>query len=198
MNLENLDLSLLQTYGFEEEYRNGEVIFNEGDECKNLGIILEGEAKIITYTYQDKEEVITNLNKGDLFGQFVLFSKHNNYVGTCIALRKTKILFLTKSNFLKITRSDDKFLLNYLEEISEISYNLKQQAKLFAHKNIRDRIMFYIKIYNEYGIVKYKSITDLSNILNIPRPSLSRELIKMQNEGIISYTNHYIRYENRR
>ena len=34
----------------------------------------------------------TNLYKGDLFGQFVLFSKHNNYVGTCIALRKTKIV----------------------------------------------------------------------------------------------------------
>ncbi len=195
MNLEKINLSLLKTFGYEEEYRNGELIFNEGDECLKIGIILEGEAKIITYTYQDKEETITNLSKGDLFGQFVLFSKHNNYVGTCIALRKTKILFITKSNFLKLLKNDDKFLFIYLEEISEISYNLKQQAKLFAHKNIRDRIMYYIKIYNENGFVKYKSITDLSNILNIPRPSLSRELIKMQNEGIVSYTNHYITYK---
>ena len=198
MNLDNLKLDLLRAYAYEEEYKSGEIIFSEGDSCDKLGLVIEGEAKIITYTYQDKEEIINNLKKGDLFGQFVLFSKHNNYVGTCIALRKTKVIFLSKSNFFKLSKADENFLNQYLEEISEISYNLKQQVKLFAHKNIRDRIMFYIKIYNEYGIVKYKSITDLSNILNIPRPSLSRELIKMQNEGIISYTNHYIRYERKR
>ena len=198
MNLDNLKLDLLRAYGYEEEYKSGEIIFSEGDSCDKLGLVLEGEAKIITYTYQDKEEIINNVKKGDLFGQFVLFSKHNNYVGTCIALRKTKVIFLNKTNFFKLSKADENFLNQYLEEISEISYNLKHQVKLFAHKNIRDRIMFYIKIYNEYGIVKYKSITDLANILNIPRPSLSRELIKMQNEGIISYTNHYIRYERKR
>ena len=198
MNLENLNIDLIKSYGKMIEYKSGEIIFSEGDLCDKLGLVIEGEAKIITYTYQDKEEIINNIKKGDLFGQFVLFSKHNNYVGTCIALRKTKVIFLTKTNFFKLSKADDSFLSKYLEEISEISYNLKQQVKLFAHKNIRDRIMFYIKIYNEKEIVKFKSITDLANILNIPRPSLSRELIKMQNEGIISYTNHYIRYERKR
>ena len=198
MNIEDLNIDLIKSYGKTLEYKSGEIIFSEGDSCDKLGLVLEGEAKIITYTYQDKEEIINNVKKGDLFGQFVLFSKHSNYVGTCIALRKTKVIFLSKYNFFKLSKADDNFLNLYLEEISEISYNLKQQVKLFAHKNIRDRIMFYIKIYSEYGIVKYKSITDLANILNIPRPSLSRELIKMQNEGIISYTNNYIKYERKR
>lgn len=197
MNLEKLDLSNIKSYGYVEEYRSGEVIFNEGDTCDKLGLVLEGEAKIFTYTYQDKEEIINNVHTGDLFGQFVLFSKHNNYVGTCVALRKTSVLFLSKSNFIKLTKIDESFLLQYLEEISEISFNLKQQVKLYAHKNIRDRIMFYIKNNNQYGIVKYSSITNLSIILNLPRPSLSRELIKMQNEGIITYNNHYITYKKR-
>ena len=195
MNLEKLDLPNILPYGKVYEYKNGEIIFNEGDICDKLGLVLEGEAKIFTYTYQDKEEIINNVHTGDLFGQFVLFSKHNNYVGTCIALRKTKVLFLSKASFIKLTKSNEGFLIEYLEEISDISFNLKQQVKLFAHKNIRDRIMFYIKNNEDNNVCEIESITNLSNILNIPRPSLSRELIKMQNEGIITYNKHYIAYK---
>ena len=82
MNIEDLNIDLIKSYGKTLEYKSCEIIFNEGDSCDKLGLVLEGEAKIITYTYQDKEEIINNVKKGDLFGQFVLFSKHSNYVAS--------------------------------------------------------------------------------------------------------------------
>jgi len=37
------------------------------------------------------------------------------------------------------------------------------------------------------------SIADFAKYLNIPRPSLSRELIQMKKDNLIEYNRHYIK-----
>lgn len=194
MNLTSINFDILKKYSITKEYKSGDIIFNEGDKCLHLGIIIEGEIKIVTYTYLEKEETINTVSTGDMFGQFLLFSTHDNYFGSAIALKKTKILFINKTNLLKLFDEDKNFLNLYLKAICDQSIILKQQNKLYAHKNIRDRIMFYVTSNTTEGKCKIKSISSLALILNIPRPSLSRELIKMQDEGLIKYDKTYIKY----
>ena len=69
--------------------------------------------------------------------------------------------------------------------ICKEAISIKQQAKLLAHKNIRDRIMYYFMMNQKDKIVHIDSVTTLSNILSIPRPSVSRELSNMERDGLI-------------
>ena len=67
--------------------------------------------------------------------------------------------------------------------------------KLLSQKSIADRIMFYlINEYKKTGNKKVSIISkeDLANKLNIPRPSLSRELINLKDEGLIDYNRYFI------
>ena len=194
MDLSKLNMELIKKYSFLEEYKNGDCIFTEGEKCNHIGIVVEGEINIVTYTFQDKEEIIAKLLPNDIFGQFIIFTKEMRTFGTAIALKKTKVLYISKENLLTLFHLDKDILNAYLEEICNQSVMIKQQNKLYAHNNIRDRIMFYIKANRVDGITPIISITNFSQILNIPRPSISRELIKLKNEGIIEYNKHYIKY----
>ena len=79
-----------------------------------------------------------------------------------------------------------------MKMICEEAISIKQQAKLFAHKNIRDRIMFYLNSHQKERIVYINSVTDLANLLSIPRPSISRELTNMELDGLIKRAGHII------
>ena len=102
-----------------------------------------------------------------------------------ITSKKTKIAYISKANLILLLSSNKAFLEEYLKLICDEAVKIKQQAKLLAHKNIRDRIMFYLMNHQKDKIVYLKSVTFLANKLSIPRPSISRELTNMENDGLI-------------
>lgn len=194
MNIYNyFNNDFLNNYSFIRYYSRQEVIALEGSECKYIGFIDQGSIQISTLSYQDKEEIITTLNSNQFFGNNLLFASKNNYLGTIIAKVQTRIRFFSKENFLVLLENKE-FLKNYLKFISDDALTIKNQAKLLAHKNIRDRIMFYIKEESRDNkkTIKIKSMTELSSILSLPRPSVSREIRKMCDEGLIEYKNKTI------
>lgn len=166
-------------------YESNQVVFNEDSICEGIGIVVEGEILIKTYTYNIKEEIITVIKEKNFFGQYLLFSRNNKYLGMGITSRKTKVAYISKDNLLSLLSINKQFLEAYMKVICDEAVKIKQQAKLLAHKNIRDRIMFYLMSKQKDNIVYIKSVTTLSNILSIPRPSVSRELTNMENDGLI-------------
>lgn len=173
-------------------FEPNQVVFNEGNDCSGIGIVIEGEILIKTYTYNVKEEIITVIKENKLYGQYLLFSNNNKYLGIGITTRKTKVAYISKNNLLNLLSNNKKFLESYMKIICDEAVKIKQQAKLLAHKNIRDRIMFYLISYNKDKKIYIKSVTTLANILSIPRPSVSRELTNMEKDGLIIRNGKYI------
>jgi CRP-like cAMP-binding protein len=166
-------------------YDSNQVVFDEGAICNSIGIVIQSEVLIKTYTYNVKEETITIVKENNLFGQFLLFSDNPFYLGIGITSKKTRVAFINKDNLLKLLSSNKLFLENYLNLICNETLMIKQQAKLLAHKNIRDRIMYYLNTHHKNKVVYIPSVTFLANFLSIPRPSISRELTNMENENLI-------------
>lgn len=170
-------------------YQANSMVKNEGDICDHLGIVIDGEINISTYTYNEKKENITMLASGELFGQFLIFNESNIYLGSAIANKKTTMAFISKDNLLKLFQSNEEFLKTYLEIICTESIRNKNQSKMLAHKNIRDRIMYYFENIAKNKVVNIKNVTNLSAIISLPRPSVSRELSKMEKDGVIKRVN---------
>ena len=77
--------------------------------------------------------------------------------------------------------------------VADKSIAIKLQAKLLSHKNIEDRIMYYLNtLSEEKNYVYIKSVTDLSKILSLPRPSVSRSLSNLEDKGLIKRNGKYI------
>ena len=169
-------------------YLRNQLIYSEGDKCSKIGIIIEGEIKISTITHLEKEETFTIVKKGDIFGNSLIFSSSPYYLGNIIANQKTTICFIDKNSLILELSSNPTLLESYINIISDKTIRIKQQNKLFAHKNIRDRILYYFVMLSKQqntNIIKLPTITKLANELSLPRPSVSRELSNMENDGLI-------------
>lgn len=169
-------------------FSRNQIIFSEGEKCSKIGIIIEGEIKISTITHHEKEETFTIVKKGDIFGNSLIFSSSPYYLGDITATQKTTICFISKSDLIKELSLHPDLLESYINIISDKAIRIKQQNKLLAHKNIRDRISYYFITLSKQqnsNIIQLPSITKLSNELSLPRPSVSRELTNMENDGLI-------------
>ena len=177
----------------EKKYPKGSIIFFEGDECKCVSIIKSGEISIRTFNY-DKETEINYLHKDELFGDSLILNSDNRYLGNVVSIKDTVLYLINKDNWLKLLENKT-ILKNYLEIVSNKVFKIQSRVKILSQKTIREKILFYL--ISEYKrlnnkTIKISSKEALALYLNIPRPSLSRELILLKNDGIINYDRYSI------
>lgn len=182
-----------EKYVYYKKYNKGEIIYFEGDECKNVSIIIKGEISITTYNYDSITE-INHLKDNELFGDSLVLSNDNRYLGNVNAIKDTTLCIIPKENWLNLLKNE-VILKNYLEIVSNKVFKIQSKVKVLSQKTIRDKILFYI--LSEYKRtnkkeIKIKSKEALAMYLNIPRPSLSRELINLKNEGILDFNRYSI------
>lgn len=176
----------IETISFKED----EILFYEDDICHSLGIVLEGELKISSFTFEGNEIVYNELTRGSVFGNNLLFSKDNKYKGDIRATSKGKIAIIKKDNLLKLLTSNEAFLKEYLSIQSDFAKNLNAKIKLLSFNNAKERLLYYLFINNNR--VKYRSITGLSKNLNLTREATSRLISTLEKEKIIIKKNHEI------
>ena len=178
-----------------KSYAKNEIIFNEGTSCDSIGLVIKGNVSINTYTYVGNEYNIISLSKDDIFGSTLIFTDNPIYLGDIISITESKIILITKRNLIYLMQNDLAFLNNYLTLITNVHLANQRRIKVLIQKSIRDKILFYL--YEEAKATKsnkviIKSKVALATFLNIPRPSLSRELMKMKKEYLIDYGRNYI------
>ena len=66
------EMKLLATFSSEERYREGSMIFREGDQGDKLYIVLDGRVRISKFIPGVGEEALTVLDRGDFFGEMAL------------------------------------------------------------------------------------------------------------------------------
>ena len=176
------------------KYKKGDIIFEDGETCDRIGFLESGSISIVTNTYLGNEYEINNISDNVFFGTYLLFSNKPTYLGTAIANKQSVVYYFTKDNILKAFE-DKVFLQNYLNMISNSSLVLQNKIKVLSQKSIREKILFILyQNYHTTGNSSYyiKSKEQLAHLINVERPSLSRELINLQNEGIITFDRYKI------
>lgn len=172
--------------------KQNQILFHEGEECKSIFIIIEGQITILNYSLNGNEEIISILNKNDVFANALIFSNNNYYLGEIIATKPTKLAIINKNELISLLQNNKSFLECYINLIAEKTIKFTIKTKLLSHKNIRSRILYYLEI-NNYSIKK--NISFLAKELVLPRPSVSREISKMINEDIIYIKSNKIIYK---
>lgn len=171
--------------------KKDQVLFFEGDICKQVCIVKQGIIEIKSYTNSGKEILYSTINSGQMFGQNLIYSDDAHYKGNVIAKTDVSILYMSHSYFLKILKENDKFLIAYINNESEEVKTFNSKIKLLSFTSAEDRLMFYLKEHNNE--IEYSSITSLSKELNIQRETLSRLVSKLSKKKIISNRNNKIK-----
>jgi CRP-like cAMP-binding protein len=170
-------------------YKKNELIASSGDICSNFKIIVKGAAYGEMLDFQGKSLRIEELRAPDTIASAFLFGNDNTLPVDVIAIEETKILLIPKQDLMSLFCKDETILKNYLDIISNRAQQLTKKVKLLGLHSIRGKFAHYLlEQVRKEGKIQLRinnSQSELANIFGISRPSLTRVIREMHNEGII-------------
>lgn len=172
-------------------YKKGEIIANEEDECNAIGFIIKGEIEIQRIYYSGKSITLNKFYSGEVFGEALVFSSHSTYPATIMAAKPCNIVFIKREDILSLCLKDKHLLENFMGLLSDKLLILNSKIKSISFKTVRAKVVNYIlnKVQDPDNLVieLKDSKESIANYIGIPRPSFSRELIKLRDEGLIEF-----------
>lgn len=173
-------------------YQKDEIIFHQKDEPKKLLVLVEGTIAVCNDSSFGKRSILATFNQGgELFGEVFLFLKRKEYDYYAQSVTASKVLQIPK-DFLYHTCGKNcgyhvKLLSNMLSILAQKAYYLNQKLQILSCDSLRKKIVKFLldNCSADGNITLSMNREELADFLNTARPSLSRELMKMQEEELI-------------
>ena len=187
----------------ETEYREiepGQRFTIEPGNRHKLGIIIEGDVKVLTVDYGGNKTIINVLQDHGNVGTMQFMADHYNMLFEIVADTASRVIMFDADDFLKpitgIERIQYTVLVNLMVSQRQLFITLSEHLVCLSQKNIRDKLLHYLQIRSEkahsYEFDIPLSREDLAAYLAVDRASLSRSLGELRREGILEFRkNHF-------
>ncbi len=179
-------------------FSSGESIVNVGSCCLS-GIILSGAAEVVFYDEIGNQINIDHLHSSQIFGLGVVLAGRNNCPVQIRTLSECEILFLDFSRLLDPSSCTCQYRMqitaNLLKTFAETNLFLNLKLRISCQKHLRNKIKIYLQHqrFSETGEVQLPfNRQQLADFLYADRSALSRELGRLRNEGILTFSGRKI------
>lgn len=171
------------------DYKIGNYIFNQGENPKYLYILLDGIVQVEKIDVDGRRYMVNMFEKaGTIFGEVYLYIDNKEYDYSCVAIKNSKVLEIPREYASsEELEKNPKLLKNMLSILSSKAYFLNQKLLIQSSATLRQKIAKFLlqQLEGEDKVeLKYNRET-LANYIGTTRPSLSRELSNMEDEGYI-------------
>lgn len=184
---------------FTKSYDKNEVIYNYSQPMPCAGIVLSGEIHVVMHNAAGSEYSIQRFAAGDLFGEAYACIPESRSAIQVLSHQKSLVLFLRLSNLFlphaTLCPHASKITVNLLKEAAMNNIFQNQKLQILTQRHVRDRLItyFYTLTPDEDGSLKLPfNRQGLANYLGVERSALSRELSRMQKEGILTFCKNRI------
>ena len=169
----------------------GEESFSDREPATRIGIILEGQVEAQKSFPNGSQVNVSVRNPGEMIGPAAVFSKSRTYPCDIVSLDPVTVMLFRRDDVLTLMQKDLRILENFTTEIASATYLLQQRLELFSYSGIAQKAAFWLLIQaRKTGKDKVRipgSISKWAMLMNVSRPSLHRELRKLEESGIITY-----------
>lgn len=195
INHENLDLMLGCLKPRIAVFKKNDFLALAGEPFEGLGVVLSGTVAVTKESPSGSRMILTILGPGEMFGEMAAFSQKRQWPATVVAQKNCTVFFLPPEKIVgqceKQCSGHKILILNMLRIISDKALMLNRRLEYLSIKNMRAKIScFLLEQYKNAGKEMYVlplSRNELADFLNVARPSLSRELSRMRDEGVIDF-----------
>lgn len=172
-------------------YDKEETIFHLMDPALRIGIILEGRVEAQKSFPNGSQVNVSVRVPGQMIGPAAVFSKSQRYPCDIVALEPATIMMFRKEDLLSLMQKDVHILQNFTTEIASSTYMLQQRLELLSYSGIAQKAAFWLLMQvRQTGKTTVQipdSMSRWAMAMNVSRPSLHREMKRLEEEGIIRY-----------
>lgn len=170
-----------------------QVIFAEGDEARNMGVVLRGKVRLIREDYYGNRSIVAEVEPGELFAETVAAAGAKKMPVSAAAWEESEIMLIDCRKVLyqcgKGCEFHNKLVGNLLQVVAEKNMILNQKIEIISKRTTREKLMTFLlseakkKNAGEFEIPYNRQ--ELADYLGVDRSALSAEIARMRRDGLI-------------
>ena len=168
-----------------------QVLYLQNQTCETLDIILDGALTVQGIDENGNVLTLDTFAEPDAVGAGLLFSDHRRYPMTVRVSANSCLASLSREDVVTFCQLSPEFLWEFLRLIANKAALLAGKIQMVSFKSIRDCLTdFLLYEYQRQGRSDIRlefSKKELAERFGVRRSSLSRELARMRNEGLVTY-----------
>lgn len=173
-----------------ESFRAGESIVTFGQEQTRVLFIVSGNARMTTVSADRRIAISQTISVGAVIGADALFGWEITATATIDALTDLSALVFDKEQYVRLLKSDDIYLLNYLNYLALNMHNARRSVRAFPADNVAGllgRWLLTATHQNGSNVMVHATIADLSELTGIPEERVGKELKQLQADGLLLF-----------
>ncbi|MCR5251686.1 MAG: Crp/Fnr family transcriptional regulator [Lachnospiraceae bacterium] len=169
----------------------GETVFRQGEKPQMIFILQEGELALVKDFASGKRNLLYTVKPGEVFGEAFLFSGQIRYWYDALAMKESSVLAIPWRFFYGFCENacghHRMITRNLLDILAGRNFSMTKKLHLLSSTSLKEKLaIFFLENADREGCVKLNmNRENLADFLGVARPSLSRELMNMQKEGLI-------------
>ena len=195
---------LCMIIGFKKA-KKGEIIYFSDSETPRVFLLKKGNIKIVAIDEEGNETIKDIIQKGDLFGELELDpDKTSNELAVALTDEVSICSFLL-ADFENLMLKHPDLALSYMKFVGLKLKRIKNNYANLMSKDAKTRLKTFLldwsqregnKKGNTVRLENYLTQTDIAQIICTSRPTATKLLIELEEEGLIHYTRKEITIPN--
>lgn len=191
--LDDTELGEIVPLVVKRKLKNGTVIFHEGDPGSAFFLVKQGRVKIYKAAPDGREQVISILGDGQIFGDVPVFDG-GPYPATAATMVETEIYQVKRDEFEEFLRRHPDVAMKLLKMLGQRLRQAMALIRDLSFKQVPHRLAgLLLKLALENGkavdggtlIDMALSRQDIAEIVGTSRETVTREIKKMESNGML-------------
>jgi CRP/FNR family cyclic AMP-dependent transcriptional regulator len=132
--------ALFQRFG--KEFRQGDVLFREGEPGKEMYVIQAGKVNI-TKTVRETEKILATLGAGEFFGEMSILNHKPRSAGAVVA-EDAKLLVIDPKTFEGMIRGNVEIAVRLIKKLSDRLQEADEQIENLLFRDPNSRVVHYL------------------------------------------------------
>lgn len=193
------DEMIVQTLTFFEgeikNHRRGEMLHRAGNTLTKFGLVLSGAVQVFMDDIGGNRMIMATVTAGETFGESMCFLKTEEQPISVTAVADCRILWMKTDALDRFcsgcTPGRHAIVHRFLSMIAQRALVMNDRIQILSKGSLRTKLIaFFSQNAHKYASDSFALPMDRSDMaayLGVDRSALSRELSKMQQEGLISF-----------
>jgi CRP/FNR family transcriptional regulator len=192
-NLSQPELQMLAARTVRKLFSSGELLFSEGEPCNGLHIIARGKVRIFKSSINGREQVLAMNTPGESIAELPVFDG-GPFPASAVATEDTEIAYISRRDFQAYCMEHPDVALKVLQVVGTRLRHLVGIIEELSFTTIRQRLIStLLKLAQSEGKKTARGIEfqlpashqELANQLGTVRELISRNLMRLQAEGLL-------------
>lgn len=179
--------------------KKGDIIARQNTPCRLLFLLLKGKLRVDIIDALGNEVMIESIIAPRAFATPHLFNKDNTLPATFTAVEEGILLSAPKDALFQLISENPQLLKSFLCITGNCNHCTTTRLRVLSYKNIRSRFITYLLEHRVSGdpmvLIEHNQV-QLADYLCVTRPALSKEINRMEKEGLIHMEGKTVRLLN--